>query len=310
LYYKYFPSKNEIGGISFDYRYLARKAQFFGETSYSNRRMATLNGMLLYLTPAINIGMVQRYYHQNYYALYANAFGENSEVANENGFFLGGEIKTEEYSCRFYGDIFSFPWLKYKVNAPSEGSEIMAEFGYTLTNADLTFRYKRQEKPQNFSNDEPVISDLQPFINENYRMNVVFSKEGKLKLQSRLEMSNTGYKGKVFQQGYLVNQDIIIQKPYIPVDFVLRIGYFNVPDYSARIYAYERDVLYSFSSQMFYGKGWRWMFMAKYDPAEWMTIYFKIAQSVYPGKQTTGSGLNETNTPHRSEIKFESIIRF
>jgi outer membrane receptor protein involved in Fe transport len=96
----------------------------------------------------------------------------------------------------------------------------------------------------------------------------------------------------------------------MPVDFIFRIGYFNISDYNARIYAYERDVLYAFSSQMFYDKGWRWMAMAKWDPSESVTLYLKFGQSIYPGEEKTGSGLNEINKAHRSEIKFESVIRF
>ena len=310
LYYKYSPSGNEVLGMSTDYRYMGKKGQFFGETSYSNDALATLNGMLIYLTPEINLGMVHRYYQTTYYSYFANAFSENSSIANENGLFLGGEIKQENFHLRFYGDVFSFPWLKYQVNAPSEGSEMMGELGYTLKNGDISLRYKRQEKPKNYTDNEAIISDIIPFINENYRLNFTYSVKEKIKLQSRLEFSKAGFRDSTVHFGYLVLQDIIVQNLRFPVDFIFRIGYFNAVDYNTRIYTYERDVLYAYSSQMFYGKGWRWMAMAKWKPQEWVTLYLKFGQSVYPGEKSIGTGLNEINSSHRSEIKFESVFRF
>jgi hypothetical protein len=310
LYKSFAFTDRQIMGLSTDYRYLGWKSNFFGEAAYSNNALAILNGIEFYLKPKLNLGVIHRYYKPAYYSHFSGAFGENSDVANENGLFLVTEARLEKISIKAYGDVFSFPWLKYQVNAPSEGSEVCAEISYTLGNTMLSFRYKRQEKPKNYSDGENQLAAICPYTHEQFRLNATYPFGDYLKMQSRTEFALAGYSDSTKKIGFCLIQDLSTDNLKLPLDITFRVAYFNIYDYNARIYSYEKDVLYAYSSQVFYGKGWRIACLAKWQSAAWVTFYLKYSLSLYPGEETNGSGLNEIDSNHKSEIKAEAIFRF
>ena len=308
LYKAWYPTGREHYGISADYRYLAKKYQIFGEAAYNGNAFALLNGILLYLKPELNLGILHRHYETDYYAFWADAFRENSAVAGEDGLFMGLEGSYTGNRFRFYSDVFSFPWLRYRVNAPSDGYEVFGEWEKSWGEACLYFRYKRQEKPVNCGIEENLYRVL-PQIKEQYRLNGSFPVNTHITLQSRIEISRAGFREDTLHTGFLVYQDILLRSLTIPVDISMRIGYFNAEDYETRIYAYERDLLYAASSQMHYGKGWRYMLLLKWQPGEKVGFWLKIGQTRYPGSESIGSGLTEISGNHRTEVKVQVIVK-
>lgn len=309
LYKKHSFSGNELSGISLDYRYLAGKTQVFGETAYSNSSIATINGLLFILRPEIMIGVIHRYYQPGYFSYYANAFSENSSVNNENGFYLGGEFQFADFRLKMFGDIFSFPWLKYRVNSPSEGYDYFFELGRGIKKSDLYFRYKRQEKPENYF-DNNKIFDIRVLLKENFRLNGIYYAGKNFRFQNRLEITRVTFHDAKSDYGLLGFQDIIYYQKQVALEYSLRIAYFNASEYNARIYAYERDVLYAYTSQMHYGKGWRFVAMIKWKAAKFLTVWLRASQTYFPGNMEVGSGLNTISGNHKTEIKLQAIAKF
>lgn len=310
LYNFYDFSNRKLTGISADYRYLARKFNFFGEVAYSNQSLAILNGLEIYLKHGWYLGAIQRFYEPSYYSHFNGAFGENTETANENGLFLGTEAHLEKLSFKIYGDIYSFPWLKSEVNAPSEGSEMFLETAYTFKTINLSVRYKKEEKPRNSSAKDNILRIVTPFTRQQLRFNAVYSCGNLLKLQSRIEFAMAGFSDSTKHFGYCLIQDLHLSNLKLPVDQTFRIAYFDINDYDARIYTYETDVLYAFSSQMFDKKGWRIAYLIKWKPADYISFYLKYSLSLFPDETSISSGLNQINTNHRQEIKAELVFRF
>ncbi len=308
LYKAYYFSGRNNSGISADYRYLGKRARFFGEAACTGGAFSVINGMLLYLKPELNLGIIHRHYDMTYYAFWADAFGENSLVANEDGFYLGMEGDFSGNNIRIYSDIFSFPWLRYRVNAPSAGYEVFGEWEKTWGEADLYFRYKREQKPVNYEIEDNTYTEL-PLIREQYRLNNTVPTGSYFTFQNRVEISRAGFREDTFQLGFLIYQDIIIRSLPVPIDISMRIGYFNAEDYATRIYAYERDLLYIATSQMHYGKGWRYMLLLKWQPVEKVSFWFKIGQTLYPGADSVGSGLTAIEGNHRTEIKLQMMVK-
>jgi len=309
LYKAYSFSGRTLTGYSADYRYLAGTSQFFGETAISNNGFASLNGLVFFIKPELNFAVVYHYYQSQYYSYFSNAFSEGSNVSNENGFFLTGEFHFSNYRIKMYGDVFSFPWLKYRVNAPSSGHEIYIEAGKKINRADVYFRFKQQEKPiDDISGGN--LDEIKPFDRDNYRVNATYPLGVNYILQSRIEVSKTGYRDENKSDGYLIFQDITWNNQVRSIALSIRAGYFNATNYDSRVYAYEKDILYSNSSQMFYGKGWHFMEMVKWQAKKYVVIWVRISHTFYPGKDATGSGLDEINANHKTEIKLQLIFRF
>ena len=90
----------------------------------------------------------------------------------------------------------------------------------------------------------------------------------------------------------------------------IRLQYFETDGYDSRMYAYENDVLYSFSIPVFYDKGFRYYVNCNYDVTPKLTIWLRWAQTVYKNKTVIGSGLDELAGNKRTEVKVQAEYLF
>ena len=95
-----------------------------------------------------------------------------------------------------------------------------------------------------------------------------------------------------------------------PFSANIRLQYFQTDDYNSRLYAYENDVLYSYSIPVFYEKGYRYYLNVNYDITRKLSIWARIAQTINPDRETVGSGLDEINGNRKTEVKLQVIYRF
>jgi hypothetical protein len=90
----------------------------------------------------------------------------------------------------------------------------------------------------------------------------------------------------------------------------MRLQYFNTGGYNSRIYAYESDVLYSYSIPAFFNKGVRYYFNLQYDVLKSFSAWLRWSQTVYKKGDPIGSGLTSINGNTRSEVKCQVSYRF
>jgi hypothetical protein len=89
----------------------------------------------------------------------------------------------------------------------------------------------------------------------------------------------------------------------------VRFQYFETVGYNSRIYAYESDVLYSFSVPAFFNKGFRYYLNFDYDISKRCTVWLRWAQTIMADQQKLGSGLDEINGDRRTEIKVQVVYQ-
>jgi hypothetical protein len=85
----------------------------------------------------------------------------------------------------------------------------------------------------------------------------------------------------------------------------MRLQYFETDDYNSRIYAYESDVLYSFSIPALYGKGIRYYTNINYDLTRKLSLWLRWAQTVFQEQEVIGTGLDEIKGNKKSEFKVQ-----
>ena len=90
----------------------------------------------------------------------------------------------------------------------------------------------------------------------------------------------------------------------------IRLQYFDTDGYDSRLYAFENDVLYSFSIPVFYDRGFRYYLNLNYDVNRKLSLWLRWAQTVYNGKQIIGSGLDEIAGNRRTEMKIQAQYQF
>jgi hypothetical protein len=301
------PVGNIFYGLSGDYRLLAGRAQFFGETAYSGGHFAFLNGCLLYINPEISIGILHRQYYAEYFSFLSNAFGENTSVTNENGFFIGIQSQFSKLYIKAYSDIFTFNLLKYRVSTPSTGYQFFIEAGYKTSIAEITFRMDKKQKPENgFVEDHLWAVRLK--TREKYRLSSKIDVGKNLAVQDRLELTRLKTRGDTTQTGFFLAQDIILRHFNIPIEIVTRLVWFNAEKYETRSYIYERDISNGGIGHMLYGKGFRYMFLISCKVTDYLNCRLKIGQSLYPGKDTIGSGSGEISGNHKTELGIQITV--
>ena len=93
-----------------------------------------------------------------------------------------------------------------------------------------------------------------------------------------------------------------------PISGVLRLQYFETDGYNSRIYAYENDVLYSYSIPAFSDKGFRYYLTLNYDLTKKLSFWLRCAQTIYKNRNTVGSGLDEIQGSRRTEVKLQARL--
>ncbi|MGK2863078.1 MAG: ComEA family DNA-binding protein [Chitinophagaceae bacterium] len=299
--------------LGFDYSYTYKSLNFFWEGAMDkNLNTAFLNGLLISVDSKVDLSFVQRIIGKNYQAVNGNAFTENTLPTNENGFYSGITIRPAPgWRLDAYGDIYKFPWLKYQVDAPSYGRDFLAQITHTPNKQiEIYTRFKNESKQLNQQNNVSVTDSLVNTPKKNWRLQSSYKLTQTTTIRNRVEMVWYNDKGKERETGFLMFVDFIYKPAMKPFSLYMRLQYFETNGYNSRLYAYEQDVLYSYSIPVFFDKGFRYYTMLNYDISKRISVWLRWAQTVYRDKNTVGSGLDEIKGNKKTEIKCQMRILF
>lgn len=307
-YNLYALSGKSFGNYSFDYGYTWKNMHFFGEAASTNKKyLAFVQGLLLSVANNVDMSFLYRNISRGYQALYTSAFTENTFPTNEKGFFSGISIRPNNaWRIDAYADIFRFPWLKYQVNSPTTGKEYMVQLSYRPNKIfDIYSRFRSESKAYNYSGGEPVLNPVIPQSRQNWRTQMSVKLNSTFTLRGRTEMVWFDKNGPEAENGFTIYTDLLYKPMMKPISGNIRLQYFETEGYNSRLYAYENDVLYSYSIPVFYDKGYRYYLNINYDINKKISLWVKWAQTIYPGRKTVGSGLDEIQNNHKTEVKLQ-----
>ncbi len=298
--------------LSVDYTYIYRNIYLFGEFAKADQpEIATVNGALISLDRHIDLAILHRYLPKEYHAINANVFDEGSDPSNENGLYLGTQIYPDiHWTIDAYLDVWKNPWLKYSVSKPGTGSEYLLKIQYSVKRKmDVYVQFRNESKDQNISNDAALQAvGLQN--RQNLRIHLNNKLSNRLELRNRLEWSFFKDANGTPSRGFMIYQDILYKPISFPLSFTTRLTFFDTKDYNSRIYAYENDLLYSFSIPPYYFKGMRWYLNLRARINKNFLVEAGISQTVYSNQKTVGSGLDLINANHKTEVKAQVKYSF
>ncbi len=299
--------------LSVDYSYTYKNFHFFGEAATDkNLSKAFLNGILISVDPKVDLSVVQRAIDKKYQAVSGNAFTENTYPTNENGIYAGITVRpAAAWRLDAYGDIYKFPWLKYQVDAPSYGRDFFAQLTYTPNKqVEIYTRFRNEAKQANQSGNLTPTNNLVQVSKQNWRWQTSYKINPTIALRSRVEMIWYNKKEENSETGFLAFADLIYKPMMKPYSGVFRLQYFETDGYNSRLYAYENDVLYSYSIPVFYDKGYRYYLTLNYDLSKKTSFWLRWSQTIYKDKNTIGSGLDEISGNRKTEIKLQARYLF
>lgn len=313
-----------LHNYSVDYNYTFKNIHFFGETAIDgNRSWATVNGALISLDAKAEMALLYRNINKAYQSFNGDAFTESSVPMNEKGFYAAVSLHPTTFlRLDAYADFYQFPWLKYRIDAPSSGKDFLVQFTYLPSKQiEVYLRYRTETKQQNNASNtlvNPVVAFLPK---HSLRWQNSISVNPGLILRTRAELLWFNSVAESAEEGFLLFADAFYRPPQKKWAANFRLQFFETGGYNSRIYAYENDVLYGFSIPAFYDHGVRYYLnfnakdlsffsnKPKKRHYEW-DLWLKWAQTVYSGKSTIGSGLDEVRGNNKSELRLQGILSF
>ncbi|MBP8156019.1 MAG: helix-hairpin-helix domain-containing protein, partial [Leadbetterella sp.] len=231
---------------------------FFGEAARSSSGgFGYITGLVGSLGPKVEWALNLRNYQPNFHTFYGFSFAEGSRTINEKGIYNGLKyiVKKGLEISAFY-DSFSFPWLKYRVDAPSSGYDYQVRLMYKPNKIFSQYiAFHKEIKQRNSSDSKAVTHELLQTNRNNLVLGTDYIYHAWLRLQTKLQYNGFGIENTSKSNGYALIQDIETKIKRCQIKG--RLAYFNTDSYDSRIYAYENDVLYAVSFPAYYGKGWR-----------------------------------------------------
>ncbi|MDX1904218.1 MAG: hypothetical protein SFU27_08675, partial [Thermonemataceae bacterium] len=294
----------------FNYTYVYQNFNFFGEWAISKSGGMGYNaGLIAVLSPQISFAFQHRNFDKDFHSFYGSALSEGSRDINEKGFYWGVKIQpNKKIGIAAYYDKFQFPWLRFRVDAPSEGYEYLLRFSYAFTRKISAFVQAREEyKQQNDPTNSSPIDFISPRKRRNYVFNIDYKAEKIIAFRSRIQYSNLQF-GETLTDGVAIMQDIDITlgKWRLKTRWAL----FDTDNYDNRQYAYEDDVLYSFSFPAYNGKGYRQYGILEYKASKRLSFWLRYARTRLLDVDSIGSGSTEIQGNTNSELKIQTRIKF
>lgn len=312
-YNRFYFSGDRLLNASVDYSFVWRNLNFFGETATSdNGAVATLNGLLVGLDRNVDLSLLFRHFPRDYQALNADPFAETTGARNETGLYIGMTVRpAAQWIIAAYYDSWKHPWLRFDADAPSKGHEYRIRLTHFRKRRYEAFAEFRTEiKEINVREFESKIDRLVENHQTNLRFQFNYQVSKALEWRSRVDVGFVDNEVNSLQQGFAIYQDLIYQPIASPISFSTRFALFDTDGYTVRFYAYENNLLYTFSIPPYYNQGMRFYFNCRYRITRPLTVEARFEQTYWSDQETVGSSLEETDRPTRSLVSVQMRYKF
>jgi hypothetical protein len=286
--------------FSLYYNMYIKKLLCFGEMSANDKaRYAIVQGFSMRPSDRLTINAIMRSYNPGFITFYGQGPGTGSKTSNQKGVL--GNLTYEAAKHLFVSagcEVIYYPWLRYRNSAPSMGSRREVMIKYTpleILTVDASYNYSLT---MNDKSEEQGIPQQAKLITRTLRTAVHYTARNNLILGMRCDYKFVNPSG---SKGFMLCQDVNYSFAQIPVTIWFRYCLFDTNDWTSRIYAYENDLLYSFSIPALSGDGSRSYLMLKWKIADLAELRIKY------GITSVSSELSMKNT---DELKLQFRVGF
>lgn len=239
---------------------------------------------------------------------HGNAFGNGGRPQNETGVYTGLRLRVApNWTIGAYFDQYRAPWLRFNMPRPSTGWEARAVIEYAPRPWLSTYLQMRvQSEDESTEYGGPGDRQIEGVLRErrrSLRWHMEYAFTDALSVRTRTELSRHSTPRST-ASGFYLSQGVR-WAPHASVQIDARIAFFDTDGFAARIYAYEHDLLYSFSVPVFFDRGRRSYVLAQYEPFPSLTLEAKFGITRYDNRERIGSGLNEIEGSRRRDLRLQ-----
>jgi len=301
-----------LWNTSLYYNYSWQGIYLYGEAAHSiGSGFAFTNGMIASLHSHLSVALHYRNYQRDYHSFFNQGIAEGSVASNERGLYSGLVYHpSRAVEWVLYGDFFRFPWLRYRVDAPSQGVDLLTQFTYTwYKKADVSIRYRYRQREENASMELPH-NRVVEVLRQQLRISGQYKISDAWRMRNRVELTHYRKEGDVTEIGWMAYQDVIFKPMAGKLSGNARIALFGTPGYNSRIYAFENNVLYAYSFPLYHNYGIRTYLNLRYRFGRRMDVWLRFATFVYRGAEEVGSGLDTIEGNQRSDVRVQLRRQF
>jgi len=305
-YNQFLPEGKDNLVAGFDWRGSFRKTFVFGEAAIGqNSGKALLTGVMMKPASNAELSLVYRNINETYFSFFSNAFTESSRVNDEHALYLGLKVfPASHWILWAYADFFRHKWLKYTTAAPSTGAEFFAQISYSPSGeTNFYLRFFQEEKEQRLITENSRYNEQQ--LIDRLRLNFAHALNEQISLKSRIEFSFYSKSGS--ENGVLVYQEVAFKPQQKSFAMNGRLAWFSTDGYNSRLYAYENDLLYSFSVPALYGNGIRVYFNFQQKLGNNFTLWLKCAATRQSARNSDETNVDSST---KSELKLQIRYQF
>ena len=268
----YSDSTDAQSVVGVNARYNWGRVDLWGEVAATQGKRWGWGGIVgMNFTPIsdVNLLALYRYYSPYFDNPYAYTFSEKSRLNDENGFYLGVDVRT-----------FAKWRLAAYVDAFREGYDAMVQADFIPNQTyDMNWRLRarRQVGKDTYALRYRLVYRLQDWV---------------FRTQADANMVKTDG----WNYGVSLLQDVEYHVPTLPIVLQMRAQAFDAREWNNRIYAYENDVLYAYSIPNVYGLGGRFWLNARYKINDTFSLYLRVSETIYQKAWAVEHNKNSTRT--------------
>ncbi len=312
-YNVYYPRGRYFYNMGGYYKCFLRDFIISGEVAFDKKGSFSTLNMLTYSPNAeTTLLFMNRYFDKRYEALFANAFGKNSSVRNELGFYFGLEtVLFKRFKLFCSGDFFYFPYRLFQADKnKTAGFESIIQLSYSHPNSlMMLIKYSCKDKAKNYkeyTGEKYVL----PYIRQRLKYSLSYQINKQMLLKTTSEYVRTCYWKKAHANGYSVNCTLKSLFSHFPLNGSISGCWFFTDNYDSRIYMYEPGLLYSFSNYSFFGKGFRCAINLQYNYKKRFSFQAKYGWTHYTDRNKIGSGTEEIQGNNKADLQFQMRFKW
>ncbi len=299
----------ENNGLGAFFNYRTHPVHVFGEVARSaSGGVGAVGGTTVYLSSVAELAVLLRHYSPDFHAFYGNAFSEGTRSINERGMYWGLKLQPwRRLTVATYYDRFYFPWLRYRVDAPSDGYEFFTRLSYPFNSrTEAWVQFRQESKAINVDEDSLAVRLVLPGVKRSLAAHLTHHLSDRFRLRTRVQHSTYTLNGRT-TPGFAVAQDASVTLGRWKAD--ARFALFDT-DFVNRQYVYENDVLYAFAIPAYSGSGVRNYLLLRYRASRHVSLWTKVARTTFYDRDEVGTGLETIEGNHRTDVKFQVVVKW
>lgn len=304
LYRQHQAHGSHFFNASVNYAFNHHLVSFHGETATNqDGAMATVNTLSFQPNAALGLVALYRFYSYRYTGLYSHSFSDGGRTQNEQGGYLGiNWTASAHLRLQAYADYSYSPWARYQAAQSSSAADFLLQADWDRGPWNVQGRYRLHIREKDDEAKTALVKDRQ----QRWRLSATYASPAGWTAKTQGDIARSAYKDT--NHGWMVSEHLSYQRPQWQVSAVA--AYFDSNAYASRIYLYERQMQHDFAYSSYFGRGIRLAAFVRTDILSNLTIAARLGYTNYFDRATIGSGLQQIDASHQTDLDLQVRWKF